>query len=49
VTPRGEGNTPNHCFRCPDPLWEAAKIKAAENGETLTAALVKFLEGYVKR
>ncbi len=41
--------TPMHSFRCPDELWEAAKKKADEKGETLTEVLRKSLERYVKR
>lgn len=41
--------TPMHSFRCPDELWEAAKVKAAEKDETLTDVLRKALERYVKR
>jgi hypothetical protein len=49
MRPRDSGNTPNHCFRCPDPLWKAAKGKAAERGEPLSAVLTRALERYVKR
>jgi hypothetical protein len=49
MTPRGSGLTPNHCFRCPDPLWDAAKARAAERGEPLSAVLTRALERYVKR
>lgn len=35
--------------RVPEPLWEAAKAKAAERGETVTDVVVKALERYVKR
>lgn len=41
--------TPMHSFRCPDELWDAAKAKADERGETVTDVLRKALERYVKR
>lgn len=41
--------TPLHSFRCPDPLWEAAKAKAAEREENLSDVLRSALERYVKR
>lgn len=41
--------TPMHSFRCPDELWDAAKVKAQANDETLTAVIQKALERYVKR
>jgi hypothetical protein len=40
--------TPMHSFRCEDELWEAAKKRAEERGETLTDALRKFLRRYAK-
>lgn len=49
MTKRGDGTTPLHSFRVSDELWERAKAKAAERGEPLSGALVKFLERYVKR
>lgn len=41
--------TPLHSFRCPDDLWNAAKVKADERGEPLGEVLRKALERYVKR
>ncbi len=41
--------TPNHTVRIAAPLWDAAKAKAAERGETVTDVLVRALERYVKR
>ncbi len=35
--------------RVPDELWDAAKAKAAERGETVTDVIVRALERYVKR
>jgi len=34
--------------RVPDDLWAAAKVKAEERGETVTDALVRALERYVR-
>lgn len=34
--------------RVPDDLWAAAKAKAEERGETVTDALVRALELYVR-
>lgn len=45
---RSVGKTPMHSFRVEDELWEAAKKRAEERGETLTEALRKFLRRYVK-
>lgn len=44
-----EGKTPMHSFRCPDPLWAAAKATADKRGETLTSVLQKALDRYVRR
>lgn len=41
--------TPMHSFRCPDPLWEAAKATADKKAETLTSVLQTALDRYVKR
>lgn len=40
--------TPLHSFRVDDALWEAAKVRAEERGETLADALRKFLRRYTK-
>lgn len=40
--------TPLHSFRVDDELWEAAKARAEERGETLADALRKFLRRYTK-
>ena len=42
-------HTPPRSVRIPTPLWEAAKAKAEERGETLTDVIVRALERYVKR
>lgn len=43
-----QNKTPMHSFRVEDELWEAAKKRAEERGETLTEALRKFLRRYTK-
>lgn len=40
--------TPLHSFPCDDALWEAAKRRAEERGETLADALRKFLRRYTR-
>lgn len=40
--------TPLHSFRVDDALWEAAKARAEERGETLADALRKFLRRYTR-
>lgn len=42
-------HTPPRSIRIPDDLWNAAKAKAAERGETVTDVVVRALERYVKR
>lgn len=39
---------PQRVIRVPDRLWEAAKAKADERGETVSEAVRKFLERYVR-
>jgi purine-nucleoside phosphorylase len=41
--------TPLRAFRIADDLYEKAKAKAAERGETLTDVIRKALERYVKK
>lgn len=41
--------TPLHSFRVDDELWEAAKKRAEERGETLADALRAFLRRYTKQ
>jgi hypothetical protein len=36
-------------IRVPDDLWEAAKAKAAERGETVTDAIIRALRRYVRK
>lgn len=38
--------TPIRGVRIPDDLWERAKKRADENGETLSHAIRKFLDRY---
>lgn len=44
----GRGNTPARAVRVPDDVWDSAKAAAAERGETVSAAVVKFLTRYAK-
>lgn len=41
--------TPARSVRVRGDLWEAAKVKAEERGETVTDVLVRALERYAKR
>lgn len=41
--------TPHHSFRVDDELWQAAKERAAERGETVAEVLRAFLREYVER
>jgi len=41
--------TPLRNFRVPDDLWSAAKAKADERGESLTAVIIRALRRYVAR
>jgi hypothetical protein len=41
------GVTPLRNVRVADELWDAAKERAAENGETLTEVIVRALRRYV--
>lgn len=40
--------TPTRSVRVPDELWEAAKRKAADRGETVTAVILRALIRYVR-
>lgn len=42
-------HTPRRTVRIATPLWLAARAKAEARGETLTDAIRRFLERYVKR
>jgi len=42
-------HTPPRSVRVPDDVWDAAKAKAAERGETVTDAVVRFLARYGRR
>jgi len=39
-------HTPPRSIRVPDAVWQAAKAGAAERGETVTDAVVRFLTRY---
>ena len=40
--------TPGHTIRVPDDEWQAARDKAAENGETMTGVIRRALQSYVE-
>lgn len=42
-------HTPPRSIRVPDDVWEAAKEKAAERGETISQVVVDALRRYVKK
>lgn len=39
---------PSRVIRVPDKLWDAAKKRADERGETVSEAVRRFLERYVR-
>ena len=41
-------HTPPRSVRIADPLWEKAKAEAERRGETVTDAITRFLERYVR-
>lgn len=50
-TVRGVPNqpkTPRRSFRIPDDLWDAARAKAKERGETVTDVVIRALKRYVR-
>jgi hypothetical protein len=42
-------STPPRSVRVPDDLWQAAKARAEDKGETVTDVLVRALTNYVRR
>lgn len=40
--------TPNHSVRVDQELWDAAKERAGERGETITDVIVRALKAYVR-
>lgn len=44
---RTPGRTPARSVRVPDELWAAAKTRAGERGEDVSAVLVRALRDYV--
>jgi plasmid stability protein len=46
-------DTSNHTrirnIRVPDEIWEAAKVRAAERGETVTDVLTRALKRYIRQ
>jgi macrodomain Ter protein organizer (MatP/YcbG family) len=49
MVPAKPTHTPPRSIRIEEALWQAAKNKAAERGETVTDVVVRALERYVKR
>jgi hypothetical protein len=43
------GTTPPRSVRVPDDLWQAAKARAEDRGETVSDVLVRALTNYVRR
>ncbi len=39
-------HTPPRSIRIPDDVWEAAKAEAERRGETVTDAILRFLQRY---
>jgi len=44
-----DSHTPPRSVRVAAALWDAARVKADERGETITDVIVRALERYVKR
>jgi len=42
-------HTPPRSIRVPDDVWDAARQKAAERGETISQVVVDALRRYVRR
>lgn len=40
--------TPHVTMRIPPDLWQAAKARAAERGESVTAVVIRALKRYVR-
>lgn len=40
--------TPKHGVRVPDDLWQAVKIKAKKQGETITDVIIRALKRYLR-
>jgi hypothetical protein len=47
VSRKRDTHTPNRVVRVEDELWDAAKAKAAERGETVSDAVRRALKRYV--
>jgi hypothetical protein len=41
-------DNPARSFRCEDELWQAAKERASERGETVTDVLIRALKRYTR-
>lgn len=40
--------TPKHGVRIPDDLWQAVKVKAKAQGETITDVIIRALKRYLR-
>lgn len=40
--------TPKHGVRVPDDLWQAVKVKAKAQGETVTEVILRALRSYLR-
>lgn len=49
ITVPNKPKTPQRSFRIPDDVYEAAKVKAAAKGETVTDVVVRALKRYGKK
>lgn len=45
---RAGQQTPPRSVRVPEDLWQAAKARAEDKGETVTDAIVRALKRYVR-
>jgi predicted DNA binding CopG/RHH family protein len=48
IVPPNQPATPNRTIRVPDELWEAAKRKASDRGETVTDVILRALRRYLR-
>lgn len=43
------GKTPAHSVRCPDEVWNVARDKAKERGETIAKVIEAALRRYIQQ
>jgi hypothetical protein len=48
MTAKSRPGEPPRSVRVPDPLWSAAKDRAAERGETVSDVILRALKRYVR-